>query len=593
MDHIRKLIKSCTNLPLKKKITGIVYISFLLLGIVFSINLHELTNYYDQDMYRTNAQLLDNVISNIESEMAAISNMSDYIISDNVIQNRLTLLLDSTSKYKSATYRRDAYEALFTYMFSNNYISSIALVVDDAVITMGASLEDSELNYEAINRRADRANGGNVWISGKDTDYSTFCVRQIRQKKYVNLRRLGTLYVKVDMDKLIADALDKAGYTPDITEFILFHEGDQIYPEKEVYEQNEIPRKNLSETYEIKTIGGKKKFIIFGNMSYVPWNYYYFRDYNQIFNRATRVKFFAVLLTVAFLIIFILFTNIMFKNIFRHFDYLIYKMKQFGGEPVSQGAKKYNYEGRQDEIGRLHRTFDEMTKNVKALRNENYDKQLLLKDATIKILEQQINPHFLYNTLDTINCMAQVQGNEDISTMVLSLGNLFRASIMQQKELIPLEEELEFLKSYIQIQEIRFKDRLRFQIDIPEAYNKIPVPKLSIQPLVENALKHAMEFSFEPCSIYVSLTESEDRYQLKVANTGSYFDDDLLERIRQKTLTPLGSGVGLMNIDSRLRLIFGEEYGLSFLNQDGMAIVLLQIPKEINDAAAQSGLEDR
>ncbi len=580
-----KLRMRYTNLPLKIKITVIVYASFLLLGIVFSINLHKLTNYYDQDMYRTNAQLLDNVISNIESEMSAISNMSDYIISDNVIQESLTELLESNSRYKTATYKRDAYEALFTYMFLNDYISSITLVVEDAVITMGDSLEDVQLNYDTINEQADKANGGTVWISGRDTDYSTFCVRQIRQKKYLNLRKLGTLYVKVDMDKIISDGLDKAGYTPDITEFILFHEGDQIYPEKDIYEQSRIQRKNMSEPYQIQTIDGKKKFIIIGEMNYVPWNYYYFRDYNQIFYQATNTKYFAVIMTVTFLIICILFTNIIFKNIFKHFDNLIYKMKQFGGEPADRPAKAYNYEGRQDEIGRLHLTFDEMTKNVKALRDENYDKQLLLKDATIKILEQQKNPHFLYNTLDTINCMAQVQGNEEISTMVLSLGNLFRASIVQQKELITLEEELVFLKSYIRIQEIRFKDRLRFHIDIPESCNQIPVPKLIIQPLVENAIKHSMEFSFEPCEIFVSITEEEDRYRLKVANTGSYFDEDLLEKIRQRTLTPLGTGVGLINIDSRLRLIFGEEYGLSFLNRDGMAMVILQIPKGIDFTA--------
>jgi len=530
-------------------------------------------------MYQTNAQLLDNVISNIEAEMSAICIMSDYIIADNVIQKSLTLLMDSPDNYKAASYRRDAYEALYTYMFLNDYISSITLVTDNDVITMGDFLEKKELDFDETARQAADANGGNVWISDKSTNYATFCVRQVRQKKYLNLRKLGTLYVKVNLDKIIADALDNAGYTPDITEFILFHEGDQIYPEKAVYEQNQILRKNLAENYGIETIDGRKKFIIFGNMNYVPWNYYYLRDYNQIFYQATQVKLTAVFLTVFFLISSILFTNIILKNIFKHLDYLIYKMKEFGGEPVSKSVKKYNYEGRMDEIGRLHRTFDEMTKNVKTLRDENYDKQLLLKDATIKMLEQQINPHFLYNTLDTINCMAQVEGNEEISTMVLSLGNLFRASIMQQKELIPLEEELEFLNSYIKIQKIRFKDRLQITFDIPAKYNEILVPKLSIQPLVENALKHSMEFSFEPCEIFLTLNEKSDRYLLKVANTGSLFEEDLLEKIRLNTLKPLGSGVGLMNIDSRLRLLFGEEFGLSFLNQDNQAIVLLQIPK--------------
>ncbi|MCA5011076.1 histidine kinase, partial [Clostridioides difficile] len=88
--------------------------------------------------------------------------------------------------------------------------------------------------------------------------------------------------------------------------------------------------------------------------------------------------------------------------------------------------------------------------------------------STIKMLQQQINPHFLYNTLDTINWMAQKYGAEDISVMVRSLGNLFRASIAGQKDIIPLEDELEVLDNYIRIQEIRFKDRLHFELKTPE-----------------------------------------------------------------------------------------------------------------------------
>ncbi|MGB8455092.1 MAG: histidine kinase [Anaerocolumna sp.] len=576
---LRQIMNGYINLPLKRKITVIVYTSFFFLGIVFLINLHKLTDYYDSDMYQTNAQLLENVISNIESEMYAISNMSDYIVSDTVIQESLTKLNDSSNYTKSAIYRRDAYEALYTYMFSNDYIESITLVIGDAVITMGDTLDESKLDMYVINKQAAGANGGTIWISGESAGYSMFCVRQIREKKYLRLRNLGTLYIKTDMNKIITDALENAGYTSDITEFILFHEGEQIYPEKAIYEQNQIQRKDLTEAYQIESVDGKKKFIILGNMNYVPWNYYYLRDYNQVFYRATNAKFLAIFLTALFLILTIILSNIILKNIFKHFDYLIYKMREFGGEPAPTLTKKYSYEERYDEIGRLHRTFDEMTIKVKTLRDENYDKQLLLKDATIKMLEQQINPHFLYNTLDTINCMAQVDGNEEISTMVLSLGNLFRASVMQQKDLIPLEEELEILNSYIKIQKIRFKERLQFSVDIPDQYNKILIPKLSIQPLIENALKHSMELSFEPCKIFLTLVEKSNHYQLSVFNTGSFFETDLLDKIRRDTLKPLGTGVGLMNIDSRFRLIFGEEYGLSFLNQEGMAVVMLLIPK--------------
>ena len=269
-----------------------------------------------------------------------------------------------------------------------------------------------------------------------------------------------------------------------------------------------------------------------------------------------------------------------FRHVLKHLDFLVEKIRCFGnGEPVPK-QREYDYVNRRDEIGQLHVNFDEMTKSVKVLRDENYDKQLLLRDATIKILQQQINPHFLYNTLDTINWMAQKYGADDISTMVRSLGNLFRASITGEGDLIPLADELAVLDNYIQIQKIRFKDRLVFELVVPEDISHIFVPKLCIQPLVENALKHAMEYTDEICTIRVTVREREGSYRIKVANTGSQFEEDLLWKIEHRQITPQGSGVGLVNIDSRLKLIYGDHYGLTFYNKDGMAVVMLSIPKE-------------
>ena len=221
-----------------------------------------------------------------------------------------------------------------------------------------------------------------------------------------------------------------------------------------------------------------------------------------------------------------------------------------------------------------------MTHSVKVLRDENYDKQLLLRDSTIKMLQQQINPHFLYISLDTINWMAHKYGADDISMMGRSLGNLFRASIAGQKDIFPLSEELEVLNDYIRIQEMRFKDRLNFELEVPENISHIFVPKLCIQPLVENALKHAMEATDEMCCIRVTIREMEQDYQIKVSNTGSIIDPDLLSKIENKEIQPQGSGVGLVNINSRLKLIYGNNYGLNFYNKSGMAVVMLSIPKE-------------
>lgn len=182
--------------------------------------------------------------------------------------------------------------------------------------------------------------------------------------------------------------------------------------------------------------------------------------------------------------------------------------------------------------------------------------------------------------------MSQKYGADDISIMVQSLANLFRMSITGQEDLIPLKDELAVLDDYIKIQKIRFRDRLIFELNLPEQLNSIFVPKLCIQPLVENALKHAMEYTSDTCTIRVSITEHGQDYHIKVANTGSQFEEDLLWKLEHKQITPQGSGVGLVNINTRLKLLYGDRYGLTFYNNDGMAVVMLSIPKEQENAHA-------
>ena len=164
--------------------------------------------------------------------------------------------------------------------------------------------------------------------------------------------------------------------------------------------------------------------------------------------------------------------------------------------------------------------------------------------------------------------------------MVRSLGNLFRAAVNSKEDLIPLKMELDVLKDYIRIQQIRFGDRLDFQLHVPDDISNIYVPTLCIQPLVENALKYALEFSDDVCHITVTISEKDTVYQITVANTGSHFEDDLIWKLEHRQVTPQGSGVGLVNINSRLKLLFGDRYGLSIYNEDEWPLYCCPFPKK-------------
>lgn len=574
------------NLSLYKKILTIFLLALLAVCVTFLISIKILTARYNEELYQTNANALNHMTTYLESEMQMIQNISDNIIKDQVIQDNLVFMADNPYSNRRALARRDLYQQLYSYIYRSSYIKTINIILADGTnICMGSSDEIGKFNLKELDGTLNTLKGKATWAPGIEPGGDTVCARQILKLKYLSLRKLAGLYITVDMEGMIDDGLKNSGSLEENSRFILMNGQKRIYPATPYHDEycmNIISGSKQSEnTYIISTLDNKKEFIISGHVPFVGWDYIYFRDYDPLFYRIRLVSLQILIFTICIILITAVWVNLVFRHIFSHLDYLIEKIKRFGsGEVPTTSKEGYDYENRQDEIGQLHRSFDQMTHSVKVLRDENYDKQILLRDSTIKMLQQQINPHFLYNTLDTINWMAQKYGADDISVMVRSLGNLFRASITGQKDIIPLSDELEVLHNYIRIQEIRFKDRLHFELEMPENISHIFVPKLCIQPLVENALKHAMEDTDEMCTIRVIIREEKTDYIIKVANTGSRFEADLLWKIENREIMPQGSGVGLVNINSRLKLLYGDHYGLSFYNKDGMAVVMLSIPKE-------------
>lgn len=573
------------NVSLYKKILIIVFIALFCTYIAFFISIQFLTGRYDRELYQINAQALNHVSASITAELQAIEAISANVMSDSIIQENLRFLNQGPVINESALAKREIYNALYPHAFYDNYIKSITIILNDQTsICMGSTSYIKQFDEKRLNEKSQHAMGRLIWETARNPGSDVTGIRQIRDMKYLKLDKLGDLYIIIDMERLISDSLKNAGYSPDSSGFLLSSEESRIYPESSEYDglyYEIIDSMNLSgENYAVSTVDDRKVFVISGSLPYADWDYLYFRDYNPIFEDILSAKFQVLSFSFICALLALALVQTIVSRILKHLELLVNKIQNFGsGKPVSD-TLNYNYKERQDEIGQLHRSFDQMTRSVKVLRDENYDKQLLLRDATIKMLQQQINPHFLYNTLDTINCMAQKYGADDISTMICSLSNLFRYSITDQNDLIPLSDELKVLNNYIRIQEIRFKDRLNFKLISPDDVSHIQVPKLCIQPLVENALKHAMEYSDEMCTIRVSIKEQLKDCKITVANTGSQFEDDLLWKIEHNRIIPNGSGVGLVNIDSRLKLLYGDHYGLKFYNKDGMAVVMLIIPKE-------------
>ncbi|QMV43157.1 cache domain-containing sensor histidine kinase [Cohnella cholangitidis] len=238
---------------------------------------------------------------------------------------------------------------------------------------------------------------------------------------------------------------------------------------------------------------------------------------------------------------------------------------------------RYWGDGR-DEVGMLGRSYNSMLTKINELLQLTEKQEKQKREAELRILQAQIKPHFLYNTLDTIHWMARKQGAEDVSEMVEALSKLFRIGLSKGNEFIPLAEEFDHIRSYLQIQKLRYKDKLQYSLELDPDIAHIPVLKIILQPIVENAIYHGIKERRGPGNITVKGTLRKDRIRLSVSDDGVGIPEETLLRMRERMNDPRitqmetsGSGYGLANVQARLKLTYGtDDCGITIESERGI-----------------------
>jgi two-component system, sensor histidine kinase YesM len=227
-----------------------------------------------------------------------------------------------------------------------------------------------------------------------------------------------------------------------------------------------------------------------------------------------------------------------------------------------------------DEVGRLGRSYNAMITEIRNLIDLVYKEQHDKREAELHILQEQIKPHFLYNTLDTIRYMARRRGASDVEDMVVALTKLFRIGLSRGAETIALRDELEHARSYLFIQNSRYVGKFSYDIEAGEEVLGRPVLRLILQPLLENAIYHGIKEKRGPGSIRIGARESEGRLVLSVEDDGVGMGEERRAALRAilaggRPDEGLSEGFGLYNVNERIRLSFGPEYGISFESAEG------------------------
>lgn len=224
-------------------------------------------------------------------------------------------------------------------------------------------------------------------------------------------------------------------------------------------------------------------------------------------------------------------------------------------------------ENSDEEMKELGDGFNQMVERIGNLVEDIKVEQMNLRVTEQKLLQAQINPHFLYNTLDAIIWLAEANQSEQVIMMVTALSDFFRTTLSKGRDYITVQEEESHIRSYLQIQQFRYQDILEYEIDIPEYLYQYQILKLTLQPLVENALYHGIKNKRGMGHIWVSGEQKDNKLIFKVRDNGMGMTEERLKQVRREinqdvrdTVEP--AGFGLYNVAQRIRLNYGTDYDL-------------------------------
>jgi two-component system, sensor histidine kinase YesM len=294
-----------------------------------------------------------------------------------------------------------------------------------------------------------------------------------------------------------------------------------------------------------------------------------------------RKMIFIQVLMVLILLLFIYFLSISIVNPIKR---LIKNVNSIENGEFT--IKSKNKRDRQDELGVLESRFSEMVKHLNQLINKEYRLQMEITTSQLKVLQAQINPHFLYNTLQSMGTIALKNNLDDLYDRIVSLSSLFRYSMDIKTRFVPLKEELSKAEEYLYLQKGRFKDNLHYETMVNENALDVFVPKMILQPLLENSIIHGVEKRNRPGTVKVEGFIDNQHLIINIIDNGTGFTEKKIAEIRRKftskeSAVDRDSGIGLLNVLFRLHFEYGEEFQWSIkshLNEGSK--ITLKIPKE-------------
>ena len=533
---------------------------------------------YDEQLYKSSVQMITLFADRIQAELDDAEELSYRILADNVVQKNLSVMkrgAPNTTTWVEAKNEVEDRVANFAMWFASGVCLQLRTPGGAQFSHFFRTSYTSNLLTDERMAQALEHHGGPVWLTEGENPARIFLLREIREIQNLTMDTLAVILVEMNLPGMVEASrsvmsgmgtpLSCAIYAGDVC---LYASDDQVramHPAEDGYEHlTQDGNDLLCVRYTARN----------------GWRYVTLVDYSGISATISGAASLALGADVVAMAAALALGVWLVASLLKHLRRLLEKFDALAISGHVEDPETSPYRDRGDEIGQLHRHFDKMTHDYHRMMRRGYEQQQLLQEKQMQQLRAQVRPHFLYNTLESIYCLAKQEGNERIAVMTDALGKMFRASLNDKRDVVSVEEDLQITREYLRIQEIRYGDRLRVEMAVDESILRNRIPAMTLQPLVENAVHHALEEMLDTCVIRISGGREDEGVVLSVEDNGPGMDEDILNKLESGEIAPEGLGIGMRNIHRRVQYAFGERYGLRVHSRPGWTCVSVLLPDD-------------
>ena len=573
------------NLMIKKfkSIQSVIFavLSVLLLGAVIIITVISLS-YTRQSVFENSSLYTQTIIQqmnqNIDSYIDYMENTS-YLVSSN--EDVQKYLFGDTADPEA----RDRILSQFeTILDSRSDILNLGIIAENGrmLINNGQHLTNQDLDIHSQEWYTNALEGReSVYLTSSHVQHIISGERPwvITLSRGIRNKEMGTGQEKegvffIDLNySAISELCDQSMVGNQGYAFIVDADGNIVYHPQQQQLYNELQTENIDLVMnagsDIVTWGDgiNKKMYSISRSEKTGWTVVDCVRVEELLRRSNEAQSIYVLVAMGLMAVALFFSRFVAKSITLPIQRLCDSMERVQEGDFSVSDIVVDSE---NEIGSLTKSFNVMTQRIHELMAQNIREQEAKRKSELKALQSQINPHFLYNTLDSIIWMAEGKKNEEVVLMTASLARLLRQSISNEDELVSIGQEIEYARGYLTIQKMRYKDKLEFWIEVEPSILNIRLIKLVLQPVIENAIYHGLKYKESRGLLLVKGFMKNGNAVLQVIDDGVGMDQETLDHIYERHKVDYHSnGVGIYNVQKRLQLYYGNEYGIVYESKPG------------------------